>query len=103
MLIVEKMTAFWDTAPYSLVEVGRRFRGTYYLHHQGYDYQSTLRNIPEGCHLHTRGRENLKFQMLKSLYKESVTQLNNFQVFRKDSVLLDLLFISCTEYHKSFP
>jgi hypothetical protein len=29
------MTAFWDTVPCSLVEVGRRFRGAYWLHHQG--------------------------------------------------------------------
>jgi hypothetical protein len=29
------MTVFWDNAPYSLVEVDRRFRGAYCLHHQG--------------------------------------------------------------------
>jgi hypothetical protein len=29
-----KMTAFWDIAPYSLVEEDRRFRGTYCLHYQ---------------------------------------------------------------------
>jgi hypothetical protein len=29
------MTAFWDTAPCSLVEVDRRFRGAYSLHYQG--------------------------------------------------------------------
>jgi hypothetical protein len=28
-----KMIAFWNIAPYSLVEVDRRFRGSYYLHH----------------------------------------------------------------------
>jgi hypothetical protein len=33
-----KMTAFWDIAPCSLVEVGRRFRGVYCLHHQEWDY-----------------------------------------------------------------
>jgi hypothetical protein len=27
------MTAFWDIAPCSLVEVDRRFTGTYCLHH----------------------------------------------------------------------
>jgi hypothetical protein len=31
----EKMTVFWDFAPRSLVEVDRRFRGAYCLHHQG--------------------------------------------------------------------
>jgi hypothetical protein len=30
-----KMTAFWDIAPCSLVEVDRRFRCAYCLHHQG--------------------------------------------------------------------
>jgi hypothetical protein len=29
------MTAVWDIASYSLVEVDGRFRGTYCLHHQG--------------------------------------------------------------------
>jgi hypothetical protein len=28
-----RMTAFWETAPYNLVEVDRRFRGAYCLHH----------------------------------------------------------------------
>jgi hypothetical protein len=30
-----KMTVFWDAAPCSLVEIDRRFRGTYCLHHRG--------------------------------------------------------------------
>jgi hypothetical protein len=30
-----KMTVLWDIAPCSLVEVYRRFRGAYCLHHQG--------------------------------------------------------------------
>jgi hypothetical protein len=30
-----KTTAFWDVAPWNLVEVDRRFRGVYCLHHQG--------------------------------------------------------------------
>jgi hypothetical protein len=30
-----KMTGFWDVVLCSLVEVYRRFRGAYYLHHQG--------------------------------------------------------------------
>jgi hypothetical protein len=29
-----KMTAYWDIAPCSLVEVDRRFRGAYSLYHQ---------------------------------------------------------------------
>jgi hypothetical protein len=30
-----KMTAFWDVAQLSLVEVDQRFRGAYCLYHQG--------------------------------------------------------------------
>jgi hypothetical protein len=32
-----KMAVLWVVAPCSLVEVYRRFRGVYCLHHQGYD------------------------------------------------------------------
>jgi hypothetical protein len=32
-----KMTVFWDISPYSLVEVDRRFRDVYCLHHHGND------------------------------------------------------------------
>jgi hypothetical protein len=41
-------------APHSLIEVDRRFRGAYWLNHQGASH------ISESCHLHTRRRENLK-------------------------------------------
>jgi hypothetical protein len=37
MSLLLKMAAFWDTAPCSLVEVARRFRGVY-RHHQGVEY-----------------------------------------------------------------
>jgi hypothetical protein len=30
-----KMTIFWNVALCSLVEIDWRFRGDYYLHHQG--------------------------------------------------------------------
>jgi hypothetical protein len=36
-----KMTAFSDVAPLSVVEVDRRFRGSYCLHHQGGTYSSS--------------------------------------------------------------
>jgi hypothetical protein len=69
-----KIAVFWDVAPCSLVQVYRRFRGVYYLHHQGDKtslfthrlmveavstsetsvnfYYTTLRNIPEDGLLH---------------------------------------------------
>jgi hypothetical protein len=61
------MTAFWDTAPFNLVEVERRFRDAYCHFLQGsslialmmeaictsgtsaYFKESTQRDIPEGC------------------------------------------------------
>jgi hypothetical protein len=59
--------------PCSLVEVYRRFKCPYCLHHQDDDieavntsetsvnfYQTTWLNIPEDIHLHTRRYENLK-------------------------------------------
>jgi hypothetical protein len=71
------MAVFWDAAPCSLIHIDRRFGGTYCLHHQGgliavmveavsfsetsvNIYQTTLRNMTEDSHLHTRRRENLK-------------------------------------------
>jgi hypothetical protein len=33
-----KMTALWDTAPSSFIEVNRRFRGAYCLHNRGDDH-----------------------------------------------------------------
>jgi hypothetical protein len=34
---------FWDVASWSLVEIDRRFRGAYSLHHQGEDSNIILR------------------------------------------------------------
>jgi hypothetical protein len=35
---VLKMAVFWNFAPYGLVHIDRRFRGTSYLSHQGDEY-----------------------------------------------------------------
>jgi hypothetical protein len=35
-------------------------------------YQTTCRNIPEGCHLHTRRFENLKFHLGKRYLGEGL-------------------------------
>jgi hypothetical protein len=35
---IMKLIVFWDVAPYSLVEIVRRFRGAYCLHYQGEKY-----------------------------------------------------------------
>jgi hypothetical protein len=39
-----KKRAFWDIAPCSLVGTDRRFRGAYYLHHEG-DGGNTLQDV----------------------------------------------------------
>jgi hypothetical protein len=60
------MTVFWDVEPCSLLEVYRRFRRALTMEAANTSgtsvnfYQTTLRNIPEDTHLHTRRRENLK-------------------------------------------
>jgi hypothetical protein len=48
------VTACYDIAPCSVVEIYRRYRGACCLHHQD------AWHIPEGCHLHALRRENLK-------------------------------------------
>jgi hypothetical protein len=75
------MKTFWDIAPSSLVGVDRRFRGVHCIHHQGsfitvvveaahtsetsvYSDETRRRYIPEGSHLHTPRRENLKSRRL---------------------------------------
>jgi hypothetical protein len=67
----------WIVAPCSVIEVYRRFRGSYYLHHRPDDggtsiseisenvYQTTRRNNPEDSHVHNLRRENLKYHELK--------------------------------------
>jgi hypothetical protein len=52
--IVTKMSACWDTAPCSVVDVYRSVRGSYCLHHQVSDnvYETTLSSILERRLLH---------------------------------------------------
>jgi hypothetical protein len=46
MVDSKKMTAFWIVAPCSFVEIYRRFRGDYCLHHQG-DVQAASDKVNE--------------------------------------------------------
>jgi hypothetical protein len=68
-----KMTVFWDAAPCSLAEIYRRFRGSYFLHHQNDEAVSTSetskttrRDIPKDSHLHANRRDKLKSRLLIS-------------------------------------
>jgi hypothetical protein len=58
-----KMTAFWDIAPYSLVEVDRRSRGAYGLRYQDDFLPDYKAQYPRRLSLHTRRRNNLKSHM----------------------------------------
>jgi hypothetical protein len=60
-----KMTAFWDIAACSLIEVDQRFRDAYCLRHQGDFNNTTRRYISEGYH--TRCHENLKSHIMHLL------------------------------------
>jgi hypothetical protein len=69
------MTALWDIMACNLLEVDRRFRIIYYLHHHGDEtkmveavstsetlaifYEITRRYIPKDSHFRSRRRENL--------------------------------------------
>jgi hypothetical protein len=69
-----KMTAFWNIALCSLVEVDRRFRGVegplialmmeaMIISETSVNvHETTRRSIPEGCHLH--GLENPRWPLL---------------------------------------
>jgi hypothetical protein len=66
-----KMTAFYDTAPCSLVETDRRFKGRALIMEavntpeNSVDFFKTTRHsIPEGSHLHIFRRENPKCRIL---------------------------------------
>jgi hypothetical protein len=55
------MSIFWDAAPCILVEIDRLTALSTTETSVNF-YQTTRRNIPDDSHLHTRRRENLKYQ-----------------------------------------
>jgi hypothetical protein len=52
------MIVFWVIAPYSLIEVDRRFGGAYCLHRQGYEVVSTSETSVSFYRLHDAVSEN---------------------------------------------
>jgi hypothetical protein len=50
----------WDIAPYNLAQVDLMMETVRTSVSSVNFYQTTWRNIPEGCHLQTRRREKLK-------------------------------------------
>jgi hypothetical protein len=75
-----KIAAFWVIAPWSIVEVDRRFRGAFIKtitmmtnavlasETSVYLNETTWHCIPEGCHLHTFRRDSLKFHKFLHVY-----------------------------------
>jgi len=76
-----KFRVFWDVLPCSQVDIDRRFKSAYCLHHQASfitlmmevvrtsetsvnNYLTTRHYIPEDSKLHTRRRENLKSHII---------------------------------------
>jgi hypothetical protein len=69
------MSVLWDVASCSLVEIDRRFRGIYCLHHRPEEeklcfsetidhlHKTTRHSITEDGHLHVRRCENLKYHL----------------------------------------
>jgi hypothetical protein len=45
---------FWDVSSCSYVEVDRRFRGAYCLHHQGYDKPVRISETSENFNVNTQ-------------------------------------------------
>jgi hypothetical protein len=79
-----KMGALQYIAPCSLARVDRRFRDVYCIHHQVRDGDYTALYIPEGSHLHTRRRENLKYQPKMFTWNTSQSNLRTFNICRAD-------------------
>jgi hypothetical protein len=84
-----KFRIFWDVAPCSQVDVVRRFRGAYCLHHRPYDESSmrsktsvninltTGRYISEDSELHARRRENLIFHITAGIFYKHFLYLHS--------------------------
>jgi hypothetical protein len=64
------MAVFWVVAPHILVEVYRRFRGAYSLHHQG-DRPETLVNFYQTTRCYNPEDSNLCNKVVCSSYDTS--------------------------------
>jgi hypothetical protein len=53
------MTVFWDVMPYSLVETGQHFRGTYCLHHQDALLAKDVRTSGKSVNLYQTTHSNI--------------------------------------------
>jgi hypothetical protein len=62
-----KFRVFWDVAPCSHIELDRRFRGAYCLHHQGGDRIEAVRTPETSVH----------FNMTTRRYVPGDSKLNN--------------------------
>jgi hypothetical protein len=67
------MSAFWDIAPCSLADV----YAVYISETSVNSYETTRRNIPEGCNLHSHRRGNLKSHQINICLNEGRCVENN--------------------------
>jgi hypothetical protein len=83
------MTAFWDMAPCSLTEVDWCFTRVYCL--SDYEVSNTIKtmvyflettycHIPEGCHLHSCCRENMKYHKSAPLWMLNLHSSHKTQI-----------------------
>jgi hypothetical protein len=101
MAIIKK---FWNTAPCSLIEVDRRFIGEYCFNHQvlfialmmeavGTSetfvyFETTRRYIPEGYHLRTHRRDNLKSYAILVISRRSAALFMKYLLLETDQSLM---------------
>jgi hypothetical protein len=92
------MAVFWDVAPCSLVDTDRRFRGAFYLHHQG-EKRSTGQEISSllnpkihypahNAGLSTRTPEILSFSWFASILKQKYLKLGHDRFLPHHSLVI---------------
>jgi hypothetical protein len=73
------MTVFWDVAPCSLVDIDRRFRGTYCLYHQGDELET-------GSHVSNQFfARGLLIALMMEAVSTSKTSVNFYQTTRRNN------------------
>jgi hypothetical protein len=93
-MLLLKITAFWDVALCSLVEIGRRLRCAYCFHHQGYSAQLRMRVLNIRC------RKNLKCHLVHLLLNSQVLEHKVKKVSAQ--WLVSSFIIHSTSYCKNF-
>lgn len=106
---LDHLPVFCDVAPYCLVEIGRRFRGVHYRHHQGDDhmlgavsisaayvslYQTTRCIILEDNYLH------LQILSERQIVQHNLINKNKTRSSRKNEFAYFFTLFNSTQYTK---